>query len=81
MFPTSRLLAASVLVLISSLISACSGGSSSDSNGAVVAAWLDSPGHCLNIMNATFSELGAGSAENPASTYGIYWAQNFGDPL
>ena len=48
---------------------------------AVVEAWLDSPGHCLNIMNGTFTELGAAQAENPASTYGIYWTQKFGDPL
>jgi uncharacterized protein YkwD len=48
---------------------------------AVVAAWLDSPGHCLNIMSGSFTELGAGFAENPASTYGIYWTQNFGRPL
>ena len=48
---------------------------------AVVAAWLDSPGHCLNIMSGSFTELGAGFAENAGSTYGIYWTQNFGRPL
>ncbi len=48
---------------------------------AVVQAWLDSPGHCLNIMSGSFTELGAGYAENPASTYGIYWTQNFGRPF
>ena len=48
---------------------------------SVVAAWLDSPGHCLNIMRSSFTEMGAGVAENGASTYGIYWTQNFGRPL
>lgn len=32
---------------------------------AVVAAWLASPGHCANIMNATFVDVGFGFA--PAS--------------
>lgn len=48
---------------------------------AVVEAWLGSPGHCLNIMRGSFTEMGAGFAENGASTYGIYWTQNFGRPL
>ena len=48
---------------------------------AVVEAWLGSPGHCLNIMSGAFTELGAARVTNPASTYGIYWTQNFGDPL
>lgn len=48
---------------------------------AVVQAWLESPGHCLNIMSGAFTELGAAHAENPISTYGIYWTQKFGRPL
>ena len=48
---------------------------------AVVQAWLDSPGHCVNIMRDSFTEMGAGFAENPTSTYGIYWTQKFGRPL
>jgi len=48
---------------------------------AVVDAWLTSPGHCSNIMSGSFTELGAAYAENPASTYGIYWTQKFGRPL
>jgi uncharacterized protein YkwD len=42
-------------------------------------AWLASPGHCANIMNDIFSEVGAAVATNSASTYGIYWTQNFAD--
>ncbi len=48
---------------------------------AVVDAWLESPGHCLNIMRSSFTEMGAGSAEDAGSTYGIYWTQKFGRPL
>ncbi|MCU7795985.1 MAG: Ig-like domain-containing protein [Candidatus Thiodiazotropha sp. (ex Semelilucina semeliformis)] len=44
---------------------------------AVMEGWLNSPGHCSNIMNSRFTELGAASAENSASTYRIYWTQNF----
>lgn len=48
---------------------------------AVVDAWLASPGHCSNIMSGSFTELGAGYARNPASTYSIYWTQNFARPI
>jgi uncharacterized protein YkwD len=41
---------------------------------AVVDAWMASPGHCVNLMNARFRELGvacvAGAAGN---TYRSYW--------
>jgi uncharacterized protein YkwD len=46
---------------------------------AVMSAWLQSPGHCSNLMSAWFTEMGAAAAENPLSTYRIYWTQNFGD--
>lgn len=41
--------------------------------------WLGSPGHCSNIMNSSFTEMGQAEARNAASTYGVYWTQNFGD--
>lgn len=40
---------------------------------SVVAAWLGSPGHCANIMNAAYTELGTGSE-------GVYWTLVFGRP-
>jgi uncharacterized protein YkwD len=40
---------------------------------ALVAAWLDSPHHCENILNPEFTEAGFGKA-------GTYWTQNFGTP-
>ena len=41
------------------------------SEQAVMNAWLASEGHCKNIMNAGFKEIGAGRSAN-------YWTQDFG---
>ena len=45
----------------------------------VVAGWIASDGHCNNLMNGNFSEMGVGYAENP-TTGRPYWAQLFGAP-
>ena len=44
----------------------------------VVAGWLDSPGHCANIMDARFRDIGVGIATRGKR---VYWVQNFGAPL
>lgn len=44
----------------------------------VVQGWLESPGHCSNIMNGRFRELGVGHATSSTSRYRVYWVQNFG---
>lgn len=44
----------------------------------VVAGWMDSDGHCANIMRPEFDEIGVGYAEVPGSPFGIYWTQTFG---
>ena len=44
----------------------------------VMEAWLNSPGHCVNIMKDTYDEVGIAIVANDDSTYGIYWTQNFG---
>ena len=46
---------------------------------SVVTGWLDSPGHCGNIMNPTVTEMGAASASNSSSDFQIYWTQVFAD--
>jgi uncharacterized protein YkwD len=46
----------------------------------VVEGWLSSPGHCVNIMNRSFTEMGAAYAINPRSNTIIYWTQVFGRP-
>jgi uncharacterized protein YkwD len=45
---------------------------------SVVTAWLASPAHCTNLMESEFREIGVAVVTNEASTYGIYWTQNFG---
>jgi uncharacterized protein YkwD len=45
----------------------------------VVAGWLDSPGHCENIMDPRFRDIGVGFAIGKKRGQ-IYWVQNFGSP-
>ncbi len=47
---------------------------------AVVAAWLASPGHCANIMEPNFREMGVAFVQVPDANPGVYWAQSFGTP-
>lgn len=49
-----------------------------DTPGAVVQGWLASPGHCANLMNPQYRELGAAYASDPQSDAGIYWTALFG---
>jgi uncharacterized protein YkwD len=44
----------------------------------VMDAWLNSPGHCVNIMKESFTEVGVAVVIKEDSNYGIYWTQNFG---
>jgi uncharacterized protein YkwD len=46
----------------------------------VVAGWLSSPGHCVNIMAADFTHMGVTYVVNSNQEIGIYWAQEFGRP-
>jgi uncharacterized protein YkwD len=41
----------------------------------VVQGWLDSPGHCENIMNPEFAEMGIANAAGQSSKRGLYWVQ------
>ncbi|NML16808.1 CAP domain-containing protein [Azohydromonas caseinilytica] len=45
-----------------------------------VQGWLDSPGHCRNLMDPAFTEMGAAYAVNPASGGAIYWTQVLAHP-
>ena len=51
-----------------------------DTPRKVLDGWLTSPGHCANLMNQQFSELGAAYAVDPKSDAGIYWTSLFGAP-
>ncbi len=46
----------------------------------VVNTWLESPGHCANLMNPRYSDSGVAYAVDPASDMGIYWAQTYAAP-
>jgi uncharacterized protein YkwD len=43
-----------------------------------VQGWLNSPGHCANLMSPAYTEMGAAFAVNNRSSAGIYWVQVFG---
>jgi hypothetical protein len=46
----------------------------------VVAGWLKSPGHCANIMEPRFQDIGVGLASGKKRGQ-IYWVQTFGNPM
>lgn len=46
----------------------------------VMDGWLQSPGHCANIMNGSYTEIGVACAKNDASTYKTYWVMDLGKP-
>ncbi len=43
----------------------------------VVRAWMESPGHCRNIMNPSYQTIGVGYALVEGSPLGHYWTQDF----
>jgi uncharacterized protein YkwD len=52
-----------------------------DSAQEAVAGWLDSPGHCVNIMSRKFTEMGAAFDLSGAQKNGrVYWTQVLGAP-
>ncbi len=44
----------------------------------VMQSWMDSPGHCSNIMNPNFTEIGVGTFEDQGGPYRYLWTQTFG---
>ena len=45
-----------------------------------VTGWINSPGHCYNLMNARFTEFGAGVAIRQGKRPAAFWTQVFGTP-
>jgi uncharacterized protein YkwD len=45
----------------------------------VVQGWLDSPGHCENIMDPRFAQMGIAYAAGHAKR-GLFWVQVFAQP-
>ncbi|MBZ5486500.1 CAP domain-containing protein [Halomonas aquamarina] len=50
------------------------------SAAGAVKGWLESPGHCRNIMNGAFTQMGMAKADNPETRYRHYWTQALGQP-
>ncbi len=46
----------------------------------VVKGWMDSPGHCENIMDARFAEMGVAFALGRAGHQALYWVQELATP-
>ena len=42
--------------------------------------WLNSDGHCENIMRSNVTQIGMAKATNSSAGYRHYWTQNFGKP-
>lgn len=45
---------------------------------ATMTQWMNSAGHCRNIMNPAYRSIGVGYANVAGSRYRHYWTQNFG---
>lgn len=45
-----------------------------------VQGWLASPGHCENIMDPHFAQMGIGLATGRSSRRGLYWVQVLAEP-
>lgn len=48
--------------------------------GEVVQGWLDSPGHCENMMDPRFVEMGLAYAKGRSGRHGLYWVQVLAQP-
>ncbi len=47
----------------------------------VVEGWMHSTGHCENIMDPRFIEMGLAAARGEGSRHGLYWDQVLAEPL
>jgi uncharacterized protein YkwD len=47
---------------------------------SVMDGWLNSTGHCENIMRNSVTEFGAARVDESGATYPNYWTQNFARP-
>jgi uncharacterized protein YkwD len=43
-------------------------------------AWIASPGHCANLMNPAFVEVGVACVSTSGASYPTYWTMNLGTP-
>ena len=45
---------------------------------SVMAGWIDSPGHCQNLMNPRFRDIGVACVRNDGAAYRRYWTMDLG---
>lgn len=46
----------------------------------VMDGWMASPGHCANLMNPAFTQVGVACVAATGATYSNYWTMNLGRP-
>ena len=46
----------------------------------VMESWLQSPGHCSNIMSKAYTEVAVSCVQNASSAYKRYWAMELATP-
>lgn len=51
-----------------------------DSVSQVMQGWLNSPGHCQNIMQSIYTEMGGARTDTTTATYSNYWTVVFAKP-
>jgi len=56
-------------------------GTLRDTAQKAVDAWLASDGHCANLMNPSFREVGMAHVQKVGTNYTHYWTQNFAKRL
>jgi uncharacterized protein YkwD len=45
---------------------------------SVMTSWINSPGHCQNLMNPNFRDIGVACVRNDAASYRLYWTMDLG---
>ena len=55
-------------------------GTNSNTAQKVMTQWMESDGHCANIMNPDFTEVGMAMVKKSDTHFTHYWTQNFGRP-
>lgn len=44
----------------------------------VIRSWINSPGHCKNLMNPTYQDVAVVCKRNDTTSHGLYWTMNLG---
>ena len=45
---------------------------------AVISTWINSPGHCQNLMSSSYRDVGVACARSDAAAYSHYWTMDLG---